>query len=224
MTLAHFSEDTVRRYADNNLDPRFKVKALFREGGLGFVAVTMPFAVKFWAAFFTLLLVGSTVTAMLTFSWLDDDQLAIVPIVSCVVAGALLVLVYVLIQISGQLAALTDGTVQAEDVRLYLDKLDGKGGVGGGAHSAAAPAKQQQQQQQQQQPRAGSSPDVLEPTIGSDASPTGLQSGVLSKSPRAMNADGEQVGNAYSTFVRPTPPPRSTPASSETQPRLRECL
>ena len=37
---------------------------------------------------------ASTVTAMLTFSWLDDDQLAIVPIVSCVVAGALLVLVY----------------------------------------------------------------------------------------------------------------------------------
>jgi len=63
--------------------------------------------------------------AVFTFSWLDIDSRAWIPIVACVLAGALIVFVYIFHQVLNQLPVLRED-VTPDDVEIYLGKLDGK--------------------------------------------------------------------------------------------------
>mmetsp|Transcript_30479 Transcript_30479/g.68364 ORF Transcript_30479/g.68364 Transcript_30479/m.68364 type:complete len:766 (+) Transcript_30479:125-2422(+) len=112
MAIAHFPETTVRKLKHRE-NP---------EGGLpDFMAA--PIRQRSYAA--ALIFVGCVSTAAMTFSWLENDADAWVPIIACVSVGAVLVFVYVFYEVKSQLPLL--GTlVTPLDVALYLGKLDGK--------------------------------------------------------------------------------------------------
>jgi Na+/melibiose symporter-like transporter len=83
MALAHFPEATVREYGRRGRDPSFLVFGVTRNFHLSLVALV-------------LCLVG----AGSTFSFLDTDAIAWIPIICCVASGALLVFVYIFQQVS----------------------------------------------------------------------------------------------------------------------------
>ena len=112
MTLAHFSDEAVQKYYDNYPDISF-----------------MAFRIKCWNIILHFLCFFFFVVACSTFSWLEGEGAKwkpSVPILSFVLWGGFLIFAYVMGRIQAQLKVLGDGSIIKEDVKMYLDKLNGK--------------------------------------------------------------------------------------------------